>query len=284
MTDGPSLDVFGLKTAANVSILFSSLPFAERLTRAAEAGFSFVEMWWPFAGALPDRGRVDELVAGLERAQLRLAALNFFAGDMSAGERGVLSLPEHTELFREHVGIALEVANRADCRLLNALYGNSDPAVGSQRQRQTALENLAFARERAFGQGATVLVEAVNAIDNPGYPITHLDQAAELVGELGGPDNGVGLLFDIYHVQRTQGNIIENLDRHLSIIRHVQVADSPTRTAPGTGEIAFGRVLGHLSDSGYDGYVGLEYRQREVDEGFDWVTRLDDAASTRGAL
>jgi hydroxypyruvate isomerase len=278
VTNAPTFGVDRLKPAANVSILFSTLPLEVRLARVAEAGFDFVEMWWPFPDPFPASSQVDDLMATLDRAGLQLAALNFYAGDMSSGDRGVLSLPEHTTMFRDHVSKALEIADRAGCRLLNALYGNIDGAVGAERQHGTALENLAYARDRAFEQGATVLVETVNAIDNPRYPITRLEQAAELIGELGGPGRGVALLFDIYHVQRTEGNLIANINSYLPIIRHVQLADSPGRTAPGTGEIAFERVLRHLAGSEYDGFVGLEYRMRDVNEGFGWIEHLDIAS------
>jgi hydroxypyruvate isomerase len=186
----------------------------------------------------------------------------------------VLSHPESEATFREHVPVGLDIARRAGCGLLNALYGNRSPVTTSRtadEQRATALRNFAFAAARAREQGATVLLEPLNPHENPLYPVTRLDDAAQVVSEVGGPAAGMGLLFDAYHVQRTEGDLVARFERHAEFVRHVQVADAPRRSAPGTGEIAFERLLPAVQEAGYDGFVGLEYARMAEDEGFGWI-------------
>lgn len=267
-------DSNGFPASANVSILFREQPFTERLRAASAAGFQYVEAWWPFASPNPDHAETDAFLASLDEHGLQLTGLNFFAGDMATGERGVVSHGEFEALFREHVPVALELAKRAGCQVLNALYGNASAPDRLEEQREVALRNYAFAAERARDQGATVLLETINPHENPRYPVVRLDEAAEIVSFIGGPDAGIALLFDAYHVQRTEGDLTARFERHAELVRHVQVADSPRRSAPGTGEIAYERVLPAMRDLGYVGFVGLEYVQSAPDEGFDWMDDL----------
>jgi hydroxypyruvate isomerase len=269
--DGKRLGPNGLQASANVSLLFRGHPFCDALRMAADAGFAHVEAWWPFSSAFPEEGQVDQVLEVLEQHALQLTGLNFYAGDMAAGERGVLSHPDAEATFREHVPIALDIARRAGCCLLNALYGNRSSTIPEGAQREAALRSYAFAAERAREQGATVLLETVNPHENPLYPVTRLNDAAAIVSEVGGPAAGIGLLFDAYHVQRTEGDLVARFRRHAELVRHVQVADAPGRSAPGTGEIAFERLLPMLQDAGYDGVVGLEYARSADDEGFGWI-------------
>jgi hydroxypyruvate isomerase len=272
----------GLLPSANVSILFRGHPIADGLRMAKEVGFRYVEAWWPFASPFPDDAEVDQFLGGLEGQGLQLTGLNFFAGDMAAGERGVVSHAESEVIFREHVPVALDIAMRAGCGLLNALYGNSSAETTEEEQRAVALRSYAFAAERAREQGATVLLETVNPHENPRYPVTRLDEASEIVAAVGGPAAGIGLLFDAYHVQRTEGDLTARFERHAELVQHVQIADAPRRSAPGTGEIAYERVLPAMQGLGYHGFVGLEYVRGTQDEGFDWVDGFGRSAVTGG--
>jgi hydroxypyruvate isomerase len=193
----------------------------------------------------------------------------------------VVSDPAQEVMFRDHVATALHIADRVGCLMLNALYGNTTGAEAADSQREVAWRNYEYARALAHRQGANILLETLNPHDNPRYPMTHLAQAAELVESLGGPAQGIGLLFDVYHVQRTEGDLIARFRAHFDNISHVQIADAPTRSAPGAGEVAFGPVLAAIADAGYDGYVGLEYHQSNAAEGFAWIANLSDGATPR---
>src|SRR5919112_1751459 len=215
-----------MRFCANVSILFKEVPFLERFRRAADAGFSAVEFWWPLG---EDLGDVE---AAINDAGLHVALFNFYAGDMPAGDRGLLSDPGRQEGFRENVGWAAGLA---------AEYG------------------------------IEVLVEPVNTFENGAYLLYRTDDGARFVAEVG--QANVKLQHDLYHMQRMEGNLSVTLRRHIERIGHVQVADSPGRGEPGTGEIRYPYLFGVLEELGYDGYVGLEYNPttERTEDSFAWI-------------
>lgn len=256
-----------VRFCANVSILFGEHPFLERFGRAREAGFSAVEFWWP---AGEDLGEVE---AAVKEAGLEVALFNFDAGDMPAGERGLLSDPRRRGEFRENVPVALELAGRLGCRRLNALVGHRLEGMGLEEQLRLARENVAWAADRAAERGAEVMIEAVNTFENGPYLLSRTEEAAGFVRSVG--RENVRLQYDVYHMQRMEGNLTENLRRHIGMIGHVQVADSPGRGEPGTGEINYRYVLGVLEGLGYEGYVGLEYKPASGStvESLAWLPR-----------
>ena len=256
-----------MRFCANVSILFKEAPFLERFRRAADAGFSAVEFWWPEG---EDLGKVEEAV---KEAGLRVALFNFYAGDMPAGDRGLLSDPERQESFRENVPVALELARRLGCSKLNALVGQEIPGMSREAQLDLARENVAWAAGLATEYGVEVLVEPVNTFENGKYLLCRTDDGAKFVGSVGKAN--VRLQYDVYHMQRMEGNLSVTLRRHIGEIAHVQVADSPGRGEPGTGEIHYPYVLGVLEELGYEGYVGLEYNPttKRTEDSFAWIPK-----------
>jgi hydroxypyruvate isomerase len=256
-----------MRYSVNVSILFTEVPFLERFGRARDAGFTAVELWWP-------RGEdLDATRAAIEDAGLDVVLLNFDAGDMPAGDRGLISDPARREAFRDNVPVALELARAVGCTKLNALAGHVLPGHDRDEQLELARDNVRFAADAAAGQGAEVLIEAVNTIENGPYLLARTEQAAAFVRSVA-RDN-VRLQYDAYHMQRMEGNLTATIERHLDAIAHVQIADSPGRGAPGTGEIDFGYVLGRLGELGYDGYVGLEYKAEggDTEASLEWLPR-----------
>lgn len=241
-----------MRFSLNVSILFQEYPFLERFAQARAAGFSAVEFWWPTS---EDLAEVERAVAD---AGLEVALINFDAGDMGSGDRGLLSDPERRAAFRSNVPVALGFAERLGCTRLNALVGVQLPGVSRADQLSLARENVSWAADQAARQSALVLIEAVNTFENGPYLLHTTRQAADLVRSVG-RDN-VKLQYDVYHMQRMEGNIIATLREHIGEIAHVQVADSPGRGEPGTGEINYPYVFRQLQELRYDGYVGLEYR------------------------
>ena len=248
-----------MKYSVNLSMMFAEYSILDRPRFARDAGCSAVELWWPFDESEPSQTQVDWLVAALENAGLSLACLNFYAGDMAAGDRGVVSHPSHQRQFQANVDVATDIASRTGCKVLNALYGNRLEDVPRESQDEVALENLAFAARSAELVGATVVVEPLNTFENPGYPLVCTVDALRLIDQLAASGYQLGVLYDIYHAQRMEGNLIATIREHVAHFAHVQIADSPSRNEPGTGEIAFPRVLAALRDTGYEGYVGLEY-------------------------
>ena len=256
-----------MRYSINVSILFTEVPFLERFARARDAGFSAVELWWP-------RGEdLGATRAAIEDAGVDVVLLNFDAGDMPAGDRGLISDPARRDAFRATVPVALEFAQAVGCTRLNALAGHVLPQLERAAQLELARENVRFAADAAAEQGAEVLIEAVNTIENGPYLLSRTDQAANFVRSVG--REGVRLQYDAYHMQRMEGNLVATIERHFDAIAHVQVADSPGRGQPGTGEINFDYVLGRLEELGYEGHVGLEYKPSEGDTeaSLSWLPR-----------
>lgn len=251
----------------NCSILFPEVPLLERAARAADAGFERVEFWWPFESAVPGDSEVDAFVGSIEDAGVQLSGLNFAAGDMANGERGLLSLPGRETEFRDNIDVVMGIGERLGTRMFNALYGNRVSNALPGDQDALGSENLGLAAEAAAKIGAVVLVEPLSGA--PDYPLKTLDDAA-LVAKFAGP--GVAVLADLYHLATNGTDIDRALKRYFRQIAHVQIADSPGRGAPGTGSTDLLAHLALLVDLGYDKLVSLEYVPGTEDP-FAWLPR-----------
>jgi hydroxypyruvate isomerase len=259
----------------NLSILFTEHDILRRPAAAKDAGFDAVEYWWPFPEAVPADAEVEKFVRAIEDAGVSLVGLNFFAGDMAAGERGVLSQPNRSREFTDNIEIAVGIGERLGCRAFNALYGNRVDGVDASEQDAVAVRNLALAAEVAARIDGIVLVEPISGA--PHYPLrTAADALAVLdrVQHETGHDN-LRLLFDLYHLTVNGDDPDGVLDRYVDRIGHVQIADAPGRHEPGTGEIDFAHYLGRLR-AGYAGYVGLEYKPSGISsDSFGWIGSSD---------
>ncbi len=260
---------------ANVSILFGDRATPERAALARSAGFDAIEMWWPFDRSVPGDAEVDRLVASVADEGLGLVLLNLDDGHGDAQEHGLLGVPGQTQRFRDNVDVAVGIAGRLGGRAFNALYGNVDPDVSTALQRDTAVENLVYATHEAATVGAQIVLEPLNPVDFPRYGLRRIEDAIELADRARSEANvNVGVLFDVYNVQRTQGDLLRRIEAYAARFGHVQIADVPQRLHPGTGEIAFGPVFEGLIRAGYQGFVGLEYRPSpNPDETFAWLPR-----------
>ncbi|WP_432092931.1 TIM barrel protein [Streptomyces sp. bgisy100] len=258
----------------NLSILFTELPLLERPAAAAAAGFTAVELWWPWTGTpTPEQAELDALRAALHRAGTRLVGLNFYAGRLPGPDRGALSVPgEESDRFRANIDVAADFAGSVGCRALNALYGNRTDGVDPQVQDALALENLTLAARAADRVGATLLIETLNRAESPRYPLQTADASVELADRVNAA-TGLGnaaFLMDLYHLSRNGEDLYEVIRRHAGRTGHVQIADTPGRGAPGTGELDLAGALNALRAAGYNGWIGLEYRG-EGPEAFAWL-------------
>ncbi|MFI7613884.1 hydroxypyruvate isomerase family protein [Nonomuraea terrae] len=251
-----------LKFDVNLSILFTELPLLERPAAAAKAGFDAVELWWPFSAPDPCGADLAALRQAIEDAGVRLVGLNFDAGDMAGGERGLLARPDGSDRFRANIDIAVRFAGELGCGVLNALYGN-----GPGTDHALAVDNLRRAADAAAGIGATVVVEALNSHENPHYPITSSQAAFELIDEV--DRDNTAFLADLYHLNRMGEDVLALIDGHAARFGHVQIADDPGRGRPGSGRMPYAEIFARLEAAGYHGHVGLEYRH-EGPGAFDW--------------
>ena len=261
-----------LRYTVNCSMLFTELALLERPAAAKAAGFDAVEFWWPFAEAVPADAEVDAFVSAVEDSGVRLTGLNFFAGDMPGGDRGLVSWPARRQEFLDNIDVVVAIAGRLGTRAFNALYGNRVEDSSPEQQDELAVENLAAAAKAVGNFGGTVLVEPVSGA--PRYPIL---TAAEALGVLdrahrAGVDN-VRLLCDLYHLA-TNDDDLDDAVRNVGPIGHVQIADAPGRGEPGTGELDIDGYLATLQAGGYAGYVGLEYKPTTTTEAsLAWLPR-----------
>ncbi len=251
------------RLAANLSMMFTELPFLDRFDAAAAAGFKAVEFLFPYDFA------AAEIAQRLRGNGLSLALFNMPPGDWASGERGLASLPGRETEFRDGVARALDYATVLDCPLVHAMAGIPPAGQPSATSAARYAANLAWAGEQAVSAGRRVVIEPINHRDMPGYHLNTTGQGAAIVEALG--RDRLGLQFDIYHCQVTEGDISRRLATLMPIIAHVQVADVPDRHEPGTGEIAWDHVLPTLDRLGYAGWVGCEYRPAgETAAGLGW--------------
>lgn len=253
-----------LRFAPNLSMLYASSPFLDRFARAAADGYDTVEFLFPYEPG------VEQVQARVEDLGLAVVLFSLHAGD--AGEWGTLSNPGRRDFFRWSVNNALEAASRLNCSQLNVLFGHRVPGLEPQVQVQCAVDNLLWAAPLAEQSGVTLLVEPLNPIDYPDCLLPSTAAALEVINRVS--HSAVKMLYDIYHAQMSEGNILNTIAACFPFIGHIQVADVPGRCEPGTGEINFPAILSALGRLGYKGYIGLEYQASETAEpSFKWLPK-----------
>jgi hydroxypyruvate isomerase len=254
------------KLAANLSLLFPQLPFAERFAAAAKAGFRYVEYQFPYpfgsAGEIAERARA----AGVE-----VVLHNLPAGDAAKGDRGIGCRPERVGEFREGVDRAIEYAKAVGCPRLNTLAGIRPESLARDKAKQTLVENLRYAAGKFKAAGLTLLTEPCNPRTIPGFFLNTSKEAIETIDAVGA--GNLLLQYDVFHMQIVEGDLAKTLERLLPRIGHIQIADVPERNEPGTGEINFPWLLAHIDRLGYRGWIGAEYIPKgDTVEGLKWAT------------
>jgi hydroxypyruvate isomerase len=252
------------KFNANLSMMFTEVPFLERFARAAQAGFRAVEFLFPY-----DYPK-EQIKAALDGAGLRLVLHNMPPGDWAAGERGLACLPGRESEFRGGVARALDYATHLGLTQIHCMAGIAPAGASAAVLRETYVANLRYACAEAAKAGLRVLIEPINTRDIPGYFLNRSAQAIELMDAVGA--SNLYLQYDIYHMQIMEGDLAPTMERLLPRIGHMQLADTPGRHEPGTGEINYPFLFAHLDRIGYRGWIGCEYRPATTTEaGLGWV-------------
>ncbi len=268
--------------AVNLSMLFTELPLLQRPAAAKEAGFDAVEFWWPFSSAVPADSQVDEFVAAVDEAGVQLIGLNFFAGDMPGGDRGLVSWPARSAEFRDNIDVTVGIGERLGCRAFNALYGNRTDESTPVAQDEVAAENLALAARLAARIDGIVLVEPVSGA--PRYPLLTAADVIRVIDRVEAA-SGVGnvkFLCDLYHLDVNGDDVAAAIEAYADRVGHVQIADSPGRGEPGTGTLDIDGHLAALAAHGYRGYVALEYKPTAGTlEGLSWLPSAARSSATR---
>ena len=250
--------------AANLSMLFTEVPFLDRFELAAQAGFKAVEFLFPYAWP------AQEIRRRLDAHGLTPVLHNLPAGDWEAGDRGIACDPHRVQEFRRGVALAVEYATTLGVKQLNCLIGKIPPNIDEVLLHQTVLENLRFAAATLKRAGLNLLIEPLNPFDVPDFYLHRTRQAIGLLLQIGA-DNAF-VQYDVYHAQRMEGELANTLNTFLPLIGHVQLADNPGRHEPGSGEINYPFLLAWLDQIGYDGWVGCEYKPAATTQaGLGWL-------------
>jgi hydroxypyruvate isomerase len=250
--------------AANLTMLYNEHAFLDRFAAAAAAGFRGVEFLFPYA--FP----AEQLGERLARHDLELVLHNLPAGNWEAGERGIACHPDRVAEFQDGVGTAIDYATALGVTQLNCLAGIVPQGVTRDAARATFVANLVFAATRLEAAGIRLLIEPINTYDIPGFFLCGTRQAVDIIGETGSLN--LFVQYDIYHMQRMEGELANTIKANLGRIRHLQLADNPGRNEPGTGEINYAFLFRFIEQLGYDGWIGCEYKPATTTAaGLSWI-------------
>lgn len=236
--------------AANLSLLFTELPFLDRFEAAARAGFKGVEFLFPYGF---DRG---EIVSRVDGNGLEVVLFNLPPGHWDEGERGIAALKGREDEFAAGIDLALRYAEDLKCPRVHAMAGLEPHGT----DRNVYVKNLALAADWARPEGVEVLIEPINTFDIPGYFLTTTEEARDIIAEIGVPN--LGLQFDLYHRQRMQGGVMEAIGTFSSLTRHYQCANPPDRSEPACDVIDYAAIFKAIDETGFDGWIGCEYRPK----------------------
>lgn len=255
------------RLAANLSMMFTEIPFLDRFERARACGFEAVEFLFPYDH------EPREIRDRLDASGLQLVLHNLPPGDWNKGERGMACHPGREAEFRAAVEKGIRYATALGTPQIHCMSGLRPAGVSEETLRATLLANLTFAAAEARRAGLKLLLEPINPIDIPGYYLNRSSQALALMDEIGA-DN-LFLQYDIYHAQRVEGELALSMQKYLPRIAHMQLADNPGRHEPGTGEINYAFLFRFLDQIGYQGWIGCEYRPAgDTEAGLGWRERL----------
>jgi hydroxypyruvate isomerase len=260
--------------AANLTMLFNELSFLDRFEGAARAGFDAVEYLFPY-----DYDK-DVLRSLLKQHHLTQVLHNLPAGNWASGERGIACLPDRVAEFEAGVARAIEYATSLGCKRVNCLAGIRPPTVPADAARETLIRNLAYAAPRLEAAGIALLIEPINTRDVPGFFLSGISQALEIIDAVS--SENLFLQLDLYHMYVMQEDLRATIERDIARIRHMQLADEPGRHEPGTGEIDYPALFELIDRVGYRGWIGCEYVPlASTGSSFEW--RLAEARRAQAA-
>lgn len=249
--------------SANLGFLWAELPLLQRIERAANAGFPAIELHWPYDTS------ANEVAGACSSLGLKLLGINTPVGDASRGESGLAAIPGRESDFRRSFESTLLWAIESGASAIHVM-----PGVIAQAQRESAattfVHNLQWASDQMAPHGLTLLLEAINRRDKPGY--FYATQAESNAIRLATARDNVKLMFDVYHVGVAEGDVLTRLAEYMPHIGHIQIAAVPSRAEPDEGEIRYETVIPAIDRLGYTGWIGCEYKPRaSVEAGLNWL-------------
>ena len=264
-----------IRIAANLSFLFAEVPMAERFGLASLYGFDSVEIQFPYDH------NADELKSLADRANVDIALINIPAGDLLDGGEGLAAVPNRQVDFDEALHRAVEFATTLGVQCVNVVPGRCQNAERATEYLETYKRNLANAADLLGERNIRCVFEAINTNDMTGFLVHSHRQQKQIIAELQHPN--LFAQVDLYHISRDAGTdkLLDSILEMLPITRHIQFADAPDRGEPGTGDIAFSRVLEAIRESGYRGFVSAEYKPtKNTPMTLDWLPQFRQMLTT----
>jgi hydroxypyruvate isomerase len=255
-----------LKFASNITMMFNDRPLLDRITASAEAGFGAVECSNPYDVTSAD------FAQRVKACGVEVALINLPPGNWAAGDRGMACDPNRTAEFRQAIDIGIEFAQRCGAKKMNCLAGIIPSGVSVPLAHATLVENLKVAAARLGDAGIALMLEPINTYDLPGFAVSTSSAAMSIIDAV--DSKNLFLQYDVYHMQRMEGELVRTMERLAARIGHVQIADNPGRHEPGTGEINYDAMLDTLERIGFTSWIGCEYApMADTAEGLVWIER-----------
>ena len=253
------------KFAANLSMMFTEVPFLDRFAAAASCGFKAVEFLFPYECT------ANDIATRLQQHGLTQALFNMPPGDWEKGERGLSILPGREAEFAVGVERAIEYAKVLKCGQIHIMAGIAPAGVQRSAMMEVYVANLRFAAQRLAKENIRALIEPINYYDIPGYFLNTQAEARAVIDKVG--NDNLFLQQDLYHCQIMEGNLAKLITEYRDIARHYQIAGVPGRHEPDVGEINHPYLFALIDSFGYQGYIGCEYRPKgETRAGLGWAT------------
>ncbi len=233
--------------------VFADLPFEQRLEKVAKAGYRNVEL----VGEYDKWTEEDFKRANAKRKELGISF------DCTAGLKHGVCNPDHRQALLAELRHALPIMEQIDCPSMILLSGNRVAGMPPEAQHQSCIDTLKAAAalvegKAIHGEPVRLLLETIDPEENPQYYLTSVVEALEVVQAVGHPQ--VQLLYDFFHEQIAAGNLIAKLEKSISHLGLVHIADVPGRHEPGTGEINYQNIFRKLAELNYTGVVAMEFR------------------------
>ena len=252
--------------AANLSMMFTEVPFLDRFKAAADAGFRAVEFLFPYQYA------ASEIAARLQENSLTQALFNLPPGDWEKGERGQGILPGREQAFADSLDLAINYAKALKCEQVHVMAGIAPHGVARETLNDIFISNLRHAAARLAKENIRALIEPINYYDIPGYFLNTQAQAREIIDKVG--SDNLFLQQDLYHCQVMEGNLAQKIKDYRDIACHYQIAGTPGRHEPDVGEVNYPFLFDLFDELRYKGFVGCEYRPKgETRAGLGWAAK-----------
>jgi 2-dehydrotetronate isomerase len=253
------------KFAANLSMMFNEVPFLDRFEAAARAGFSAVEFLFPYEYS------PEEVASKAKNAGVQIVLFNMPAGNWAAGERGLTGIPGREQEFRDNVAKAVTYAKALGVPRIHAMAGVASAGADLAACKATLIANLKYAAAELAKHDLTLLLEAINTRDMPGFFVNTQKESHAICEAVGAPN--MKMQMDLYHMQVMEGDLATSLKRYAPMCGHIQIAGCPERNEPDTGEVRYEYLFTMLDAIGYQGWLGCEYRPAgKTTEGLRWLS------------